>query len=555
MSRRRRITLALLLALALALMLAPAALAAAGGGSAGFGGGGGGGGGGHGSGFALYLIFQLLFRIALIGHGLGALFLLAMFLLYLFFTRVAPQARSSWAARGGASLTATRKRVAQRERKVELAAAEAAEDDPAFAPDHVRASATKLYTDIQAAWDADDRFRLRGLVAPAMLAEWELRLDDFERRGWRNRVAPLEPPQVEYVGLTHRGNDREDRVVVRIEAKLRDYVEDRAGNRIKRAGRMTETIRTREFWTLGKRDGHWILLSIEQASEGVHALKEDVVASPWSDDVKMRDEALVEGAVADAIPEGTRIAEVADLDFQGDARAAALDLSLADARFAPDVMEVAARRAVAAWTEAVDGDDAKLLAIASPESAQQMLHPGDPSQRTRLVVRGPQIKRIRIVGLDAGSEPPTMTIEVDLTGRRYLEERGTTAVVSGSQSRQVSFTEHWTLALAQDPAQPWRISAVRTPVAPREPRATPRAAEPPHKKISSWLRDPDQGQHSHGPLPVRDGGADPGQRDRVPAGDPAWRLADQRAGHAGGGQVRGDPLRDHPPRDALRNQR
>ncbi len=224
------------------------------------------------------------------------------------------------------------------------------------------------------------------------------------RKGWHNRVQPLGEPRVEYVGLRNTGDDRTKRTTVRIETSLRDYVEDAYGQRVGRADSLSDTIKVREYWTLGKRGGHWILLSIEQGAEGEHALSEEIVASPWADDRSMRDAALVEGAVADAVPDGTNIAEVADLDFQGDARAAANDLSLADGRFAPDILEVAARRAVAAWAEAVDGDDAELLAVAQPDAAQQMLHPGDPSQRTRLVVRGPQVKQIRIVGLDAGGD-------------------------------------------------------------------------------------------------------------------------------------------------------
>ena len=97
----------------------------------------------------------------------------------------------------------------------------------------------------------------------------------------------------------------------------------------------------------------------------------------------MRDEALVEGAVADAVPEGTKIAEVADLQYDGDAHAAAMDLSLADGRFAPDVLEVAARRAVDAWAQAVDGDDAPLDAIATPAPSDELLYAGDTERRTR----------------------------------------------------------------------------------------------------------------------------------------------------------------------------
>ncbi|HWF74250.1 MAG TPA: TIM44-like domain-containing protein [Solirubrobacteraceae bacterium] len=467
-TRRRRLTVALALALvfAIALIVAPAALASAGGGSNSFGGGGGGGLGGHsggsGKGFALYLIFRAILDVVLLTHGLVRVLVIALIVLAIAYFFYGRRLRAWWANRPRQG-RAARRQVSQRRRKVELAAAEAAEDDPAFAPDVVRSEAARLFTQVQSAWDGGNRVRLRALVAPALLEEWERRLDDFARRGWRNRVKPLGDPKVEYVGLRRHGGSEEDRVVVRIEAKLEDYVEDRYGHHIKRSGRLTETTRVREFWTLGRRAGHWILVSIEQGAEGEHALADTVAPTPWSDEQALQDQALVEGAVADAVPEGTSVAEVADLGYQGDARAAALDLSLADGRFAPDVLEVAARQAVAAWADAVDGDDRALLALARTDAAYALLHPEGGS--TRLVVRGPQVRQIRILALDAGATPPTMTIEVALTGRRYLEDRDTTAVVSGSQTKNVKFTEHWTLALEGPDEQPWQIAQVGAPPA------------------------------------------------------------------------------------------
>ena len=119
---------------------------------------------------------------------------------------------------------------------------------------------------------------------------------------------------------------------------------------------------------------------------------------------------------------------MADLDFEGDARAAALDLSLADGRFAPDVLEIAARRAVDAWAEAIDGDDRRSNAIADREAVDQTAASRrSRAARTRLVVRGPRVRQIRITGLDAAAEPPTMTIDVELEGRRYIEDRDTAA--------------------------------------------------------------------------------------------------------------------------------
>jgi predicted lipid-binding transport protein (Tim44 family) len=366
---------------------------------------------------------------------------------------------------------AERRRGAQRrQHRIEAAAAEAAEDDPTFATETVRSEAATLFLAIQKAWSEDDRSRLRKLVGRELWVEWERRLQDFEARGWRNVVEPRGAPNVQYVGLHRVGSDRDDRVVVRIEASLRDYVRDRhTGRHIRRTDSSSEISTMCEYWTLAKNpdkekgDPAWIVVSIEQEHEGAHELKEAIVAMPWADDGAARDEALVEEATAEAVPEGTNIAQLADLDFQGDARAQANDLSLADGRFAPDVLEIAARRAVAAWARGIDGDRQPLDSIADTSVIRELLHPGDPTGKTRLVVRGPWVKEIRITALDANADPPTMSLEVLLSGKRYIEDRDTAEIVSGSQSRDRQFTEHWTLALSGDDEQPWRIVSVGTP--------------------------------------------------------------------------------------------
>jgi hypothetical protein len=174
---------------------------------------------------------------------------------------------------------------------------------------------------------------------------------------------------------------------VRLAAPLMSWVETPDGGRMYKTGEDDASIAFAEYWTLAKRDGHWTLVSIEQDAEGAHHLADEIVASPWSDS-RLHDEALVEQAVADRVPDGFAPADAAAVDFAGSAREAALDLSLADARFAPDVLEAAARRAVAAWAEAVDGDDAPLERVASPEAIDALLYAGDAQRRTRLVVRG-----------------------------------------------------------------------------------------------------------------------------------------------------------------------
>jgi predicted lipid-binding transport protein (Tim44 family) len=50
-----------------------------------------------------------------------------------------------------------------------------------------------------------------------------------------------------------------------------------------------------------------------------------------------------------------------------------------------------------------------------------------------------------------------MTVELEVHGYRYTEDRDTAAVVSGSPNTSTVFREHWRLALDGDDAHPWRI--------------------------------------------------------------------------------------------------
>jgi predicted lipid-binding transport protein (Tim44 family) len=340
--------------------------------------------------------------------------------------------------------------------KVEIASEEAAMDDPAFAVETVQAETVQLHHRIVEAWTACDRQRLGALLGPELMVEWRRRLDDFDRKGWHNVTELRSDPHVEYVGIVNREADAEDRVCVRIVAHLHDVVIDRGGQVIQRNDDDDGDIRLAEYWTLGKKDGHWILLSIEQDLEGLHNLDAPIVAAPWSDD-RLHDEAVTERAEAAAVPTD-QVRAVADVDFDGTARTAALDLATVDGRFAPDVLEAAARRALAGWAEAVDGDDDALEAVATPDAVQELLHPGDRSGRTRLVVRGPELRRLRIVAVDGSADPPSMTVEAEVAGRRYVENRDTTTVVSGSKEHEVVFVERWSMELSDHDGTPWRIA-------------------------------------------------------------------------------------------------
>lgn len=440
-----RFATAVALALAALALVAPDVLAQAGGGSSGFHGGGGGGGGGGG--------FSGGGGSSGSGSG-GSPWIIVIFIL----------------AFGGfvlfgviqTALVKRRRREARvaRDERVSTASAEAAEDDPVFAAEAVKASADTLYRELQRAWSTLDITALESRLGPDLLVEWRRRLEDFKARGWVNQVRIEKGPRISYVGLVNREGVGEDRVTVSILATLHSVVQTSTGETMFRDEDTDKDglIDICEYWTLARSGDGWRLVSIEQEEEGAHHLEAEIVAAPWSDDSRLSDETVVELATADAPAAGVNVSELVSVEFEGTAREKALDLALADPRCAPAVLEVVARRALAAWAEAVDGDDAALLAVATPEAAHALLYP-DGGEQARIVVRGPRLQRLAITALHTDSEQPRMDVEAVLRGRRYTEDRDTVAVLSGDKDREREFTEHWTFALDGSAETPWRLVA------------------------------------------------------------------------------------------------
>jgi hypothetical protein len=339
-----------------------------------------------------------------------------------------------------------------REAAVRLAAVQAADEDPLFEAGLVTQRAAALFVAIQRAWSVDDVTALRRLVGPELMVEWQARLADFRRKGWRNQVDVLDGPEVRYVGVTNRAGDAEDRVVVRLTARLRDVVVDRAGNVL--PSDEGEVSRVNEYWTLGKHAGEWVVVSVEQEREGAHHLAAPLVAAPESDDARLRAEAVMEVAVADGVP-AEQVAELLSPGFSGTARAAALDLSLVDGRFAPDVLATAVGEVVGAWAQAIDGPDEPLAARTTPLALRALLYP-TASPRARLVIRGEDVQATTIVAVTPGP-PPEVRLQLDVAGVQYVEDRDTTEVLAGSKRRRTTTRQRWTLRLSDDPRRPWLV--------------------------------------------------------------------------------------------------
>ncbi len=360
------------------------------------------------------------------------------------------------------SLFAGGKRArADREAAVRLAAAEATEDDALFDPEVVTQRAAGLFVNIQRAWSTNDIATLRGWVGPDLMIEWETRLADFARKGWRNQVDVLDGPETHYVGLTNRAGDDEDRAVVRLTARLHDVVIDGHGDVL--PSEDGEIARISEYWTLGKRAGEWIVMSIEQDREGAHHLTAPLVAAPEGDIERIRGEAVMEVAGEDVVP-ASEVGELLSPGFSGTAHAAALDLSLVDGRFAPDVLATAVGEVVGAWAIAIDGPDEPLAARTTPEALTALLYPTG-SGRNRLVIRGQDVRGMTIVSVTPGP-PAQVGLQLEVDGVQYIEDRDTTEVLAGSKRKRRTTKQTWTLQLQDDARRPWVVVAA-TGVIPR----------------------------------------------------------------------------------------
>ena len=362
-----------------------------------------------------------------------------------------------------------RKRRRARERRVELASAEAAADDAAFAADEVRGEAAALLNLIVKAWTARDRVALRpdarprpdGRVGPPprRLRPQGLAQRLRDRRGARRRstsassTAPTTPTTA-----SRSASGRASATSCATRTATRSSATTSA----------SEIVDLAEYWTLGKRDGRWVLLSIEQDAEGAHHLDADIVASPWGDEGRLRDEAVTELATADAVPDAAIAEHRRPRLRRHRPRRRARPR---DGRRPLRARRARGRRAPRGRRLGGGGRRRRRRARARRHARARCAScstPGDASGRTRLVVRGPRLRALRITALHADAAPPAMLVEADVSGRRYREDRDTAAVVEGSKEREATFTERWTMTLDGDAKTPWRIAhgaAVSSPLA------------------------------------------------------------------------------------------
>ena len=180
-------------------------------------------------------------------------------------------------------------------------------------PTAVRGSRrTQLFTDIQPRMVGRRPYgRLRGLITPELLVEWERRLDDFERprlaqRGRARRLTERGVHRDPAARSWRKRRPRPCRGTDRGQACAITWSTGAAATS-SATGQFTPRDRcgcaSTGRWNAVA--SIWVLASIDRAAEGEHSLKDRIVADPLGRrSVPLRDEALIEGAVAQQAPAG-----------------------------------------------------------------------------------------------------------------------------------------------------------------------------------------------------------------------------------------------------------
>jgi hypothetical protein len=342
------------------------------------------------------------------------------------------QARSQWE-----KATKLSGRLASRESDVIAAAAKSDVEPDPLDPDALRGFVVQRIAAEYGAWQRGDSTSIAALFGRG--------IGQLEGR---YRIFAPHDPLVRLVWASRRGANEPWRAVVVLWLEL--VAVGRSWQLYKQYTVM------RAYWTLVSEGETFRVDRVDSETDGEHYLT-DPLPDEGSDQ-QLHDEATISTAVESTPSADVEAAELTDVDAS--TKSQLLDLSLVDGRYAPDVIAACACEIARAWESATFAQDRTLLEPwCMPEAAAQLMHPAPHRVRRVLDL---QARRVQITALDRGSEPPTVSVTVQLHGRSWLADDWGIKI-SGSKRRHRDFSEQWTLRLDPSTQCPWRLNDVLDP--------------------------------------------------------------------------------------------
>jgi hypothetical protein len=324
------------------------------------------------------------------------------------------------------------------------AAIEAAEEEPAFAPDVIRQAILEVVALAEGISRADVVTASDGRPDVGLIRAWAR-----SRESWLGSALQVRgTPSVELLRVVNRAGECEDRVVARVRLRVR----------CRRLGLFAvRHLRLDERWTLGRYDGRWALLSVEGSPLAGPVLTAPLIPTAAHDTERLQEESLAELASAQKVPATVSPSELVNPDAPP--AFALLDLSVVDGRYLPVLVAAQLAHLVEAWEEAVTGSPAPLEALTSSEALTVLLRPG-PGMR--MVIRDATLKSWEPIRLELSSQPPLIVVSVEIEAVRYLvADDGTPRSGNDHEPRQIVLI--WTLELTDAIRSPWRLRSSTNP--------------------------------------------------------------------------------------------
>lgn len=293
--------------------------------------------------------------------------------------------------------------AAVRAPRARRAAIQASVQDPVFDPERIEAAVTTILQLTEELWQGGQALGVRGRPDAAVIRAWAE--NSGRVVGTHARVAGH--TRVQIMGVVNREDEHEDRVVVRVRVHV---------NRGPRSELAARRGMIDERWTLMRRGEEWYLAADAGDPVGESLLTSPLITSPDQDTARLQEASLEE--LTERPPRGSP-APAELTDTHAPPMEQLRDLSVADDRFDPALVETALGHIVEAWERSSDGSDAPLLAVATGAGAHALSFPRTGHGRRR--VRDARLKRWAVTGLDARATPPTVTVDVRVRAAAWTD--------------------------------------------------------------------------------------------------------------------------------------
>jgi hypothetical protein len=330
--------------------------------------------------------------------------------------------------------------------RAHYAAVGAAEDEPNFSPEVIEKSVTEILAMARGHWRLDHIEALDERLDGGLIRAWA--------QSWRSQLGSdlefLGEPAVDIVNVMNRGAETEDRVVLRVRVRIRcrhPAVGTRGAHRI----------HVDERWTLGRREGLWVLLSVSGDPLADSLLAAPLITDPSSDTERLREESLAESAQEQKLGDEVVLSDLIGADEP--ARLALLDLSVIDSRFTPALIGADLQHLLETWEAAVTGSEAPFENLASAQARSALLR---PAPGARLLMRDAILKSWEPTRVDVSQQPIVLEVNLDVEGVRYVvNDDGRRVAGNTKDPRRMNLA--WTLELTDSAQTPWRLLTSNAP--------------------------------------------------------------------------------------------